>query len=181
MIDLNEKHPAWRAALHAGELHVFRLRIVCPCCGAVWYLDVLDVPGQFEIPDRRKMGMAMLCGACEARRVTVFVVPGKGGWSAPFLSPGEISQAWAKLLGAPKGAWIRVEDWTQDDSATRCPWNGCVNLRDDRRDMFRACTTREREGRRVNVTAMTAELLSASGLGWKPPPAPIGKPDAGAW
>ena len=181
MIDVNEKHPAWRAALHAGELHVFRLRIVCPCCGAVWYLDVLDVPGQFEIPDRRKMGMAMLCGACEARRVTVFVVPGKGGWSAPFLTASEISQAWAKLLGAPKGSWIRVEDWTPDEAATRCPWDGQTELRDDRRDLFRACTTRERDGRRYNVTAMTAETLSASGLDWKVPPPPIGIAAGESW
>lgn len=174
-------HDAWRMALHAGELHVFRLRIVCPCCGAVWYQDVLDIPNQFEIPDRRKMGMAMLCGTCEARRVTLFVVPGKDGWSAPFLSPAEISQAWAKLLSAPKGSWIRVETWSQEQTETRCPWDGTSPLRDDRRDMFRACTTREREGGRCNVTAMTADALAASSLGWKIPQAPVGISSSEPW
>ena len=111
----------------------------------------------------------------------MFVAPGKGGWSAPFLTASEISQAWAKLLGAPKGSWIRVEDWTPDEAATRCPWDGQTELRDDRRDLFRACTTREREGRRVNVTAMTAETLSASGLDWKAPPPPIGIAAGESW
>lgn len=181
MIDVNEKHPAWRTALHAGALHVFRLRIVCPCCGTVWYMDVLDVPEQFEIPDRRKLGLATLCGSCEARRLTQFVVHGKGGWSAPFLTKSEIAQSWAKLMSVPKGDWIRVEPWCGTEADTRCPWDGFTALRNDRADLFRACTTREREGRSVNVTGMTAELLSASGLGWKIPQAPIGQPDADAW
>ena len=176
-----ESIEAFIAAKRDGRLHVFRLRIVCPCCSSIWYQDILEVPDKFEIPDRRRMGLAMLCGSCEARRMTRFVVPGKDGWNAPFLTPGEIAQAWAKLLGAPKGSWIRVEDWTPDEAATRCPWDGQTELRDDRRDLFRACTTRGRDGRRYNVTAMTAETLTASGLGWKTPPAPVGIASGESW
>ena len=180
MIEINERHPAWRAAYQAQELHVFRMRIVCPCCSSVWYQDVLDIPEGFEIPDRRKMGLAMLCGSCEARRVTLFVVPGKGGWSAPFLTPSEIKVAYGRLYDAPKGTWIKADGLG--------PWYGGHRsedvrgpLRDDRRDVFCACTTRERDGRRYNVTAMTAETLAASGLDWKAPPPPIGITSGDSW
>ena len=168
---MNEQHAAWRAAHEEGRLHVFELRVTCPCCRTPWHVEVLDDPETFEIPDRRRMGLAMLCGACEARRITLFVVPGKGGWTAPFLTQSEISQVFGRLHNE-KATWIAAEG--------RGAWDG-RKLRDDRRDLFRACTTMQRDGKRYNVTAMTAELLSASGLGWKPPPAPIGQPDAGAW
>lgn len=173
MIDLNEKHQAWRSAYHAGELHVFRMRYVCPCCTSVWYQDILDKPDRFEIPDRRKLGLAMLCGSCEARRVTAFVVPGKDGWTAPFLSNGEIGIAWGRLNAPPKGTWISAEGLgaLQDGH----------DMRDDRRDVFRACTTRKSEGRRINVTSMTAEQLAASGLGWNAPPPPVGNSGSAVW
>lgn len=180
MIEINERHPAWRAAYQAQELHVFRMRIVCPCCGSVWYMDVLDVPGQFEIPDRRKMGLALLCGACEARRVTLFVVPGKGGWSAPFLTPGEIKVAYGRLYDSPKAAWIKADGLGSWYGGHRCE-DVRGPLRDDRRDVFHACTTREQDGRRINIGSMTAETLSASGLDWKAPPPPIGITSGDSW
>lgn len=176
-----EKYARWRDALPAWGLHVFRLRIVCPCCSSVWYQDILEVPDQFEIPDRRRLGLAMLCGSCEARRMTMFVVPGKDGWKAPFLANGEIGQAWGRLNAAPKGDWIRVEPWSHEQSATRCPWDGSVPLRNDRDDLFRSCTTRIVDGRRVNVTSYTAETLIASGLDWKAPSTPIGRTGADSW
>lgn len=165
-------YDAWRVALNSGTLHVFRLRIVCPCCREVWYMDVLDIPDQFEVPDRRRLGLAMLCGSCEARRVTLFVVPGKGGWSAPFLTHAEISQVFGRLHDVPRGTWIDAEGKGQ--------WDG-GELHDDRRDLFRACTTRERDGRRINVGSMTAETLFASGLDWKAPPPPIGITSGDSW
>ena len=182
MIQVNDKHPTWRAAYHAGTLHRFEMRFVCPCCTRVWHQDILDVPEQFEIPDRRKLGLALLCGSCEARRVTLFVVPGKDGWSAPFLSRGEIGTAWGRLNAPPKGTWVKAEGkgpWFESQAA--CDIRGKRGLRDDRRDLFIACTTRERDGRRYNVTAMTAETLAASGLDWKPPPPPIGITSGGSW
>ena len=172
MIDVTEKHPAWRVALRDGTLHVFRLRIVCPCCREVWYMDVLDIPDQFEIPDRRRLGLAMLCGSCEARRVTRFVVPGKDGWSAPFLTPAEISQVFGRLYDVPRGTWIDVEGKGQ--------WDG-GELRDDRRDLFRACTTIARGGVRVNIASLNAETLAASGLPWKVPPPPVGVSGKDGW
>lgn len=163
MIEATGAHATWRAAFAAGTLHGFEMRIACPCCRTIWYQQIVDDPEVFVIPDRRKMGLAMLCGACEARRLTVFVVPGKSGWSAPFLTQGEIAQAFARLHNE-KRTWIEAEGMG--------PWSG-EPLRDDRRDVFLACTTRERDGRRYNVTAMTAEALVASKLEWKAPPAPI--------
>lgn len=173
MIQIDDKHPTWRAAYHAGTLHVFEMRFVCPCCSEVWYQDVLDVPEQFEIPDRRKLGLALLCGSCEARRVTLFVVPGKDGWSAPFLSRGEISTAWGRLNAPQKGTWVKAEG--------KGPYVPGGKMRDDRKALFVACTTRERDGRRVNIGSMTAEALSASGLDWKQPPPSIGNNNAATW
>lgn len=171
MIEATGTHAVWRAAFGAGTLHGFHLRIQCPCCMTAWYLQVVDDPEVFEIPDRRKMGLAMFCGACEARRLTLFVVPGKGGWSAPFLTQGEIAHAFARLHN-DKRTWISAEGLG--------PWYGGAGfedmrgpLRNDRRDVFLACTTRERDGRRYNVTAMTAEALAASKLDWKTPPPPV--------
>lgn len=172
MIEATGNHAVWRAAFAAGTLHGFHLRIQCPCCMTAWYMQVVDVPDLFEIPDRRKMGLAMLCGACEAQRLTLFVVPGKGGWSAPFLSQGEIAQAFARLHN-DKRTWIEAEGMG--------PWSG-EPLRDDRRDVFLIATTRQRDGRRYNVTAMTAETLASSGLKWKIPPPPVGIPSsADSW
>lgn len=171
MIEATGAHAAWRAAYAQGKLHGFQMRLECPCCRTIWYQQVVDAPETFVIPDRIRMGLAMLCGSCEARRLTVFVVPGKGGWSAPFLTQGEIAQAFARLHNE-KRTWVSAEGMG--------PWSG-EPLRDDRRDVFRACTTREREGRRYNVTAMTAEVLASSGLGWKIPPAPVGRDQGDSW
>lgn len=172
---MSERHAAWRAAHEEGRLHVFEFRVTCPCCRTSWHIDVLDDPDTFEIPDRLRMGLAMLCGACEARRITLFVVPGKGGWSAPFLSQGEISQAFGRLHGEKHSKWIEADG--------KGLWGGkhSKKLRNDRADVFRACTTMQREGRRYNVTSMTAETLAASGLDWKAPPAPIGRSTADGW
>jgi hypothetical protein len=171
MIEATGAHAAWRAAFAQGTLHGFQMRLECPCCPTIWYQEVVDAPATFEIPDRLRMGLAMLCGSCEARRLTMFVVPGKGGWSAPFLTQGEISQAFARLH-KEKRPWITAEGMG--------PWSG-EPLRDDRRDVFRACTTRIRDGRRYNVTAMTAEVLASSGLKWKAPPAPVGRDQGDSW
>lgn len=171
MIEATGAHAAWRAAFAAGTLHGFEMRLVCPVCYTAWHQQVVDDPEVFQIPDRRKMGLAMLCGACEARRLTMFVVPGKGGWSASFLTQGEISIAFGRLHNE-KSTWISAEGMGI--------WSG-EPLRDDRRDLFRACTTRVRDGRRYNVTAMTAEELASSGLGWKIPPAPVGRNEADSW
>lgn len=171
MIEATGAHATWRAAFAAGTLHGFEMRMTCPVCRSAWHQQVVDVPEQFEIPDRRKMGLAMLCGDCEARRLTVFVVPGKNGWSAPFLTQGEIAQAFARLHNE-KRTWIEAEGMG--------PWSG-EPLRDDRRDVFLIATTRQRDGRRYNVTAMTAESLAASGLKWKIPPAPVAIASADSW
>ena len=125
MIEATGAHAIWRTAFAQGTLHRFEVRFVCPVCRSAWHQEVLDAPDVFEIPDRRKMGLAMLCGACHARRLTLFLVPGKGGWSAPFLTQAEISQAFGRLHNE-KQTWISAEG--------RGPWCG-EKLLDDRRDL----------------------------------------------
>lgn len=157
--------------------HIFRLTLTCPGCGARWCQDITDHPDRFEIPDRRALGLAMLCGGCEAQRITRYVVRGKGKaeWSAPFFGEDRISEAWGRLKAVPNPgtSWVTVEGLgPAGDNAKR--------LRDDRRDVMRSILVRKvNEYRGERVTCFDASQLGAAGLDWKIPDAP--RRDADGW
>lgn len=70
-----------------GVRYVYRHRFRCPSCHCVWVLEVAAPRGHVNPkPDPVRMGMACLCGRCEARRKARTVSdgakpqrPGQGG------------------------------------------------------------------------------------------------------
>lgn len=158
--------------------HIFRLTLTCPGCGARWCQDITDHPDRFEIPDRRALGLAMLCGGCEAQRITRYVVRGHGGkveWSAPFLDDAKIAQCWGRLRAVPRAGknWITVEGL-----GPLCEFHG--KLRDDRKDVLSAIITRRvNDYKAERVTCYDASQLAAAGLNWPVPKPP--RKDADGW
>lgn len=165
----------WRESV--DRHHVFRLTMTCPCCGTRWVLDVTDNPETFAIPDRVQLGLALLCGDCEAQRITRYVCRGSNGkaeWSAPFLDDVRIAQCWGRLRAVPRPGthWITAEGLGLFSEFGR--------LRDDRSDVLRAATTRRvNDYRAERVTCYDASQLAAAGLNWPVPKPP--RKDADGW
>lgn len=173
---MSEFATGWQASTERH--HVFRMTMTCPCCGTRWILDVTDTPDTFEIPDRIQLGLALLCGACEAQRITRYVVRGNGGkvdWSATFLDDAKIAQCWGRLRAVPRAGknWITVEGL-----GPLCEFHG--KLRDDRKDVLSAILTRRvNDYKAERVTCFDASQLAAAGLEWDIPKPP--RRDAEGW
>jgi hypothetical protein len=115
---------AFTVAKLSGNLEVHETSCLCPWCLARWVAEYLGLPQQLEEkPDPVRLGMALLCGTCEAKRR---LRNDAGRDSLPFFGPSEEATAWGRIRN-------QARNWCEVRSLGR--WDG-RDLRDDKAQML---------------------------------------------
>lgn len=139
------------------ELWAVKFR--CPSCEAEHYAEY---EGEVQVIEPERLGMAALCGSCEARRRSYLV-----GAGAPraLWTESDTGKAWHNLRAHPQR--YRMEVWPCEDHGG--------DLRDDRQQeiMRIMCMPPKAPGYPLRwVFRWTEYDLIAQGIGWPIPPKP---------
>lgn len=124
--------------------YVFRFRHVCPCCDKPWLADYAcsEAEGQSNPSDPLRLGLALLCGVCEALRIAHIVDDVTAKMYAPqqpYMSwpDGKSAYCWQKIRENPGKYTVKMSQSKQTvavstrDSAT-LESGEVVPLRDDK-------------------------------------------------
>jgi len=147
-----------------GTKYVYISTQRCPAsgCGRFWSYEVAAARGEIDKNPHRALtlGMALLCGECEAKRRATSFVLAPGEWKGKakvrkFWDKPEEDAAWKIIQGAPRDYHPRIE--------RREEWDGRVLLDEKNMELERIFRFRGRW-----VPLMTPESLQRLGLDWVP-------------
>jgi hypothetical protein len=141
-----------------GERWVYKTTCRCPHCHAYWVTEHAAPRGEVDPnPDPIRLGMALLCGRCEAKRraIRATKVERRLRSVGYFWAVEDTNAAWGVLRGNSRGYRPRVERLGV--------WDGSP-LRDDRE----AELVRILGPARQPTIHLTDETVRALGLDWAP-------------
>lgn len=138
---------------------IWAARFVCPSCEVEHFAEY-EKPPEIVEPDR--LGLAALCGCCEARRRCQFVGEGK---PRPFWTEADEASAWLNIRRFPDR--YRMQSWETEPHANM--------LRDDREDEILRLIGIKPRTRGYSVRwkfSWTMEQMAVRGISWPIPPNP---------
>lgn len=124
-IRISMDQDAYLQARNAGALEVHSFAHTCPACGEPWTAEYPGTADQFQSkPDPVRLGMALLCGTCEAKRR--LLVNGERGGTA-YFGESDLARAWGRIRNQAR-AWVVGRNLGN--------WDGSA-LRDDKDSLMR--------------------------------------------
>lgn len=131
------------------EKFVYTHTVRCPSCHEYWTFQVAAPIGTLvEHPHPLRVGMGLLCGACEGKRRAILVIPGRDGVKGStgrFWSQADTDHAWGILRGDPAGYSVKIVRSSK-------PWDGVSPMVDDKQYCLDLLFKREGGRRSVGIS-----------------------------
>lgn len=116
-------------ATRGKELFVYTHRLRCPSCHGYWVFQTASPVGTIvKSPNPVRIGMGLLCGSCEGKRMAIMVIPprdGVKGATGKFWSQQDTDHAMMTLRGNPNSYAVQI-------TKSEKPWDGVTGLVDDK-------------------------------------------------
>jgi hypothetical protein len=145
-----------------GTKYVYISTQKCPHCDNLWSYEMVAARGEIDLEKHRgeKLGMALLCGICEAKRRCYHFYREKGAW----IGKATIRRFWDDEADN-KEVFRRIYQWPHDFQPRidrREEWNGRDLLDEKTMELERIMRFRGRW-----VPMLPQSELKRLGLDWK--------------